>query len=58
MRICLMTTKTNKRSDIMQLAGAWSDMTDEEAEEMKKQIREVSRSSTRALFKRFGNKSR
>jgi len=45
-----------QRGDIMELAGAWSEVSDEEIEEMKEQIREVSRSSTKSLLKRFGGK--
>ena len=31
----------SKKRNIMEFAGAWSDMNDEEAEEMKKNMREV-----------------
>ena len=47
-----------KKKNIMESAGAWSDMTDKEAEEIKNKIREISKSSTKNLIKRFGHKEK
>ena len=42
-----------KKNDIMQFAGAWKHISDKEAEQMKKSIRDLNRKSTQELFKRM-----
>jgi hypothetical protein len=44
--------KTKSR---IELAGAWSDMSDEETEEIKNKIKKISKSSTKNLIKKFGH---
>jgi len=46
-----------KKKDIMEFAGAW-EMSDEEAEEMKKNIKNISKVSTKKLIERFGHKEK
>ena len=41
-----------KKGDIMEFAGAWKHISDEEAEEMKKAIYQLRKNSTRSLLRR------
>ena len=44
--------KLVEKKDIMQFAGAWRDMSDSEAEAMKRDIRAMRKRSTKALLRR------
>lgn len=44
----------SRKKDIMEFAGAWKDMREEEAEEMKEKIRELRKKSTKELLHKNG----
>ena len=47
----------DKKENIMKFAGAWKDMTDEEADKIKDTIQELREKSTRDLIKKLKNDS-
>ena len=44
----------SRKKDIMEFAGAWKDMREEETEEMKEKIRELRKKSTKELLDKLG----
>ena len=42
-----------KEKNIMRFAGAWKDMSDKEAERMKKHIKDLNKRATKELFQRL-----
>lgn len=51
----VLRRKFREKGDIMELAGAWSSISDEDVEVMKKKIRAMSKRSTEANIRRFGH---
>lgn len=51
----VLRRKFKAKQDIMEFAGAWEHISDEEAELMAKRIKEVSKRSTHSLLRRFVN---
>ena len=47
----------DKKENIMKFAGAWKDMTDEEADKIKDTIQELREKSTRDLIKKLKDDS-
>ena len=45
----------SKEKDIMQFAGAWKHISDKEADQMKKHIKDLNKRSTRELLQRLKN---
>lgn len=44
-----------KKGNIMECAGLWADMSDKDAEDMKKAIKQLRRDSTKSLLRRVQN---
>lgn len=53
----VLRRKFTARRDIMEFAGAWASISDEEAEAMKKKLRQVSKASTDTLLSRSRSRS-
>ena len=52
----VLRRKLSKSQNIMELAGEW-EMSDEEAETIKKKIKQISKRSTEVLVKSFGSRT-
>lgn len=48
----VLRRKFQAKRDIMEFAGAWAKISNEEAESMKKKLRQISKTSTDALISR------
>jgi predicted CopG family antitoxin len=46
----------SKKKSILEFAGAWADIDDEEAEEMKKNIKKLREDSTKELLRKYKKK--